>query len=411
MAGRLSGNAAFWALAVLLCLLQSAASAPTPLYGVYQLQWHFSPFVLTTVYAANSIALLVTLLFAGSLSDHVGRRPVLMTAAVIELAAMAAFVAAGNVAWLAAARILQGVATGVASGAISAMLIDLRGPTSRVPSIVTNMSASGGIALGALVSGFLVQFAPTRLVFELLLAAFAVLAAVTALLPETVHGDGAWRSSLRPRAGVPSRVRGAFLALIPSIAACWALGGLYLSLGPSIVATLTHEQGRLTGGLVILALNGSGVTMTLLGRDWSSGRSLYLGSALLMAGVAVAMGALAVRSPALFFAGTVTAGAGFGPSFSGALRTLTGLAPAESRAQVIAAIYVVAYLALSLPAVAAGIAVTRVGLFPAAYGYGAAVIALTAAATLASLRHRAPATRLLPHHAHPPCPATIPPHT
>ncbi|WP_214319474.1 MFS transporter [Nonomuraea sediminis] len=414
---RLSNTGAFWSLAVLLCLIQSAASAPSPLYGLYQQAWHFSPIVLTTVYAANALALLVTLLFVGSLSDHVGRRPVLLAAAVIELLAMAVFVSARDVAWLTAGRILQGIATGIASGAISAMMIDFRGASSKVPSIVTNMSASGGIALGALASGLLVQFgpAPTHLIFWLLLAGFAVLVVLTAVMPETVSPDGAWRTALRPRATVPAQVRGAFLALIPSIVACWALGGLYLSLGPSIVGTLTHSQGRLIGGLVILALNGSGVTMTLLGRDWSPERCLYAGSALLITGVTAALLALATRSTALFFAGTMVAGAGFGPSFSGALRTLTGLSPAASRAQVIAAIYVVSYLALSLPAVAAGIAVTRVGLFPTAYGYGIAVIALTAGAAFASLRHRHRATRsrettpLSPHHDHPPCPGTIPP--
>ncbi|MEV0407173.1 MFS transporter [Actinoallomurus sp. NPDC050550] len=412
----LPGTVAFWSLAAMLCLLQFASAAPSPMYGIYQHAWHFSPVTLTAVYAANALALLVTLLFVGSLSDHVGRRPVLLVAALTEVAAMTAFAMADGVAWLVAGRVLQGVATGTASGAISAMLIDLQKPGSRLGALMTNVAASGGIALGALGSGLLVQYgpAPTRLVYVLLLTSFAGLLLLAFAMPETVTADGAWRRSLRPRAAVPPSVRGAYAALLPSIVAAWALAGLYLSLGPSVVATLSHSTDHLVGGLVIVALNGTAVVLSVLGRGWSPERALYLGSGLLMAGVALAMLALNAHVTALFFAGTMVAGAGFGPSFSGALRILTGLAPAERRAEVVTAIYLAAYLGLSVPAVVAGVAVTHAGLFATAYGYGVGVIALTGLAVLTSLRGRRRAATaratapLSPHHQLPPCPGGTP---
>jgi MFS family permease len=70
--------------------------------------------------------LLGTLLVAGSLSDHIGRRPVLLLALAIEIVAMVAFAEARGVGWLFAARVLQGIATGIAMGAISAALLDLQ---------------------------------------------------------------------------------------------------------------------------------------------------------------------------------------------------------------------------------------------------------------------------------------------
>ena len=415
--GRLPRMASFWSLAAMLCFLQFASAAPSPMYTLYQSEWHFSAVVLTAVYAVNALALLATLLVVGSLSDHVGRRPVLLAAAATELVAMAAFTAAHGVPWLVAGRILQGVATGIASGAISAMMIDLQRPGSRLGALMTNVAASGGIALGALGSGLLVRYgpAPTRLVYVLLLAVFAVLLVMVVTMPETVPADGAWRRSLRPRVAVPAQVRGAYVALLPSIVATWALAGLYLSLGPSIVTVLAPSSGRLTGGLVIVALNGSGAVLAVLARDWSTGRALYAGSALLMGGVALAMLALHTHDAPLFFAGTAVAGAGFGPSFTGALRTLTGLAPPERRAEVVTAIYLVSYLGLSVPALAAGVAVTHAGLFPAAYGYGVGVIALTGVAVLASLRGprrtqaaQATTVPLSAHHQMPPCPGASP---
>ena len=47
----LSPRAAFWLLAVLLAFFLAAASAPSPLYPVYQAEWGFSATTLTAIYA------------------------------------------------------------------------------------------------------------------------------------------------------------------------------------------------------------------------------------------------------------------------------------------------------------------------------------------------------------------------
>ncbi|MGI5128291.1 MFS transporter [Pseudonocardia sp. CA-107938] len=387
-------RAAFWLLATTLCLLLVASSAPSPIYVLYQQQWQLSPITLTAVYAANAVALLVTLLFVGSLSDPVGRRPVLLVALVVEIGAMVAFAQASDVGWLFVARVLQGIATGAATGAISATLIDLQPPGGRLGALMTNVASSGGIAAGALGAGLLVEFAPapSQLVYWLLTGLFVAgwvgVLVIPETVPESARRDGSWRGSLRPRVAVPASVRTTFLTLAPSLVATWALGGLYLALGGSLARGVFHVTSPLAGGLVIVALNATSALVAVLARDWSSQRSLLLGSIAMVCGVAVAMVALALGSLALFLVASVVVGTGFGPSFSGVLRTLTAMAPPERRAEVVTAIYVVSYLALSLPAVAAGIAVTQVGLLSTAYGYGVAVSALSAIALIGSWRQQ-----------------------
>src|ERR1700754_1516258 len=63
-------------------------SAPTPLYAIYQGEWGFSPITTTIVFGIYAIAVLSSLLVFGKLSDHVGRRPVLLTALVVQVGAM-----------------------------------------------------------------------------------------------------------------------------------------------------------------------------------------------------------------------------------------------------------------------------------------------------------------------------------
>ncbi len=390
-ARRLPREVAFWAVAVTLGFLLFASSAPSPLYVVYQHEWRFSPLTLTSVFAVYVLALLVALVFAGSLSDRVGRRPVLLAALSVELAAMVLFGVAHGVGMLFVARIVQGFATGVATGALSATLIDLQ-PPSR-PHLGALLSAATpplGLAGGALGSGLLVQYAPDplRLVYWLLTAVFALALLVVLALPETVRATHGWRSAVRPRIGVPGQARAAFVAVAPVLIATWALGGLYLSLGPSLAVSLLHTSSHLTGGLVIVALNVPGAIAAILSRDAHPERVLIGGAALLALGVGITLLGLNTEATGLFFAGSVVAGVGFGAGFSGAFKTVISLSPPTERAGLIAAVYVLSYLGFSLPAVAAGIAVTHAGLLPTTNVYGSVVAALALVAMGLTLAER-----------------------
>src|SRR5881394_2813284 len=94
---RLSRPAAFWSVAVLLVLMLAASGVPSPLYRVYQEEFGFSSGVLTTIFGIYSLALLVSLLVVGGLSHHVGRRPVIAAAFLLEAAAMVLFLTADGV--------------------------------------------------------------------------------------------------------------------------------------------------------------------------------------------------------------------------------------------------------------------------------------------------------------------------
>jgi MFS family permease len=399
MTARLSRTAAFWLLAATLGLMLFASSAPSPLYVVYQQEWGFSAITLTSVFAVYAIALLASLVIAGSVSDHVGRRPTVLAALTIEMVGMLAFAAAQSVAWLFAARILQGVATGIAMGAISAALLDLqprRHP--RLGALLGVVAPLTGLAAGALATGILVQYgpAPTRLVFWLLLGGFALAALTATAIPETVRRDGSWLHALKPSVAVPRHLRGTFVATIPSMTATWALGGLILSLGPSLTARVLGEASHTAGGLPIFIMAGTSALASIWLRDADARTTARGGLAALIAGMALALAALGEHSPGLFLLASGIAGVGFGPAFAGAFRALSVLAPAHQRAALVSSMLTVAYLSFSLPAVAAGVAVTQFGLHATADAYGVALIALAAVALVLSRRLEEPRAVLSP---------------
>ena len=375
-------------LASLVVSLLAASSAPTPIYAIYQAEWGFSPIATTIVFGIYAISVLVALLTLGKLSDHVGRKPVLLVTLVVQAATMIILATAGGVPALLIGRLVQGLTTGAAIGAIGAMMLDVDAKRGQL----TNAVAPGlGTATGALLSALLVTFlpAPTHLVYYVLLAVFLVQAIGVAFIRETVTRVPGALASLKPEISLPRSVRRHVLAAAPVLFAVWALAGLYGALGPALVGKLLGSNNTILAGLILAALAVTGSAMVLLLRNLSPVTVMVTGVTTLFVGVAVTLLALGLGSLVLFFVGTAIAGAGFGAGFQGGIRiVLPEVAPHE-RAGVLSLLYVLSYLGLGVPAVAAGfLTVDGPGLIGATQIYGVAVMALSLLALAALVRAR-----------------------
>ena len=376
--GRLSPAIAFAATAGILVLFAAAASAPTPLYVVYQKEWGFPTSTLTIVFAVYVFALIGSLLVLGGLSDHVGRRPVLAAAIALEGAAFVLFFIAGGVTVLVIARIFQGIATGAAFSTLGATLVDLNPPHAPGRAgLVNSVAPISGLAVGAIGCGALVQLgpAPTHLVFAVLLAGAVIAGVAVGRMPETSARRAGAIASLKPILGIPARLRADVLALVPIIIASWALGGLYLSLGPSVAASLFGLSNHLIGGFVVTLLCGAGAATAFVLRSRPTSRILGISAITLSAGTALTLAGVEVHTVALAGIGTVVAGVGFGASALASFGTLARIASPGERSELFAFALVIAYLAFSLPAVAAGYAATSVGLHSTTVIYSLGVIA------------------------------------
>ncbi|WP_370588838.1 MFS transporter [Pseudonocardia sp. C8] len=384
---RLSPPVAFAAVAATFVWFLAASSAPSPLYVVYQERFAFTEFTLTAVFAVYVLALIAALLVVGALSDHVGRRPVLLAAIALEIASLVLFLVADGVGWLLAARIVQGVATGAATATLPATLVDLAPRPARA-GLVNGTAPLTGLGLGALGCGALVEFAPapTRLVWVLLLGGLLVAALRVALIPDTIERRPGALASLRPRVGVPPRLRPGFAGIVPILLASWSLGGLYMSLGPSVVIELFGVRNHMVGGLVVAALCLTGALTAFLLRGRVPARVLTPAAALLALGTLVTLAGAVSGLLVVATAGTFVAGVGFGSASFATFGTLSALAGPHERGELFAATYTLAYLAFSVPAMIAGVAATAGGLRPTALVYGGVVVMLAAVATVLGRR-------------------------
>lgn len=359
-----------------------AAVTPTPLYPVYSADWALSPLTLTLVYATYAVGVLAALLVAGSVSDEVGRRPVLLVSIAALMASTVLFAVATSVAWLFVARGVQGLATGVAISAASAALLDLH--PRRDPSgagLANAVASSAGIALGILVAALLVGLgsAPLVLPYIALLGLLAVALLGVVWMPEPVRDRRriGWRIQ-RPR--VPAAVRAPFLLAALTVLTTWSLGGLFFSLGPALGARLLGSTDAVVSTLGIVALATSAALSQVVLRRTAPWLGALLGSVALVVGVSLIVLAASLGSGPTYLVGSAIAGVGFGIGFLGGLRALAGAIPPELRASVMSAFYTVAYVSLSVPAVLAGLVVGRLGLEATFVVFGV-VVALLAVPT------------------------------
>jgi MFS family permease len=376
-------------LASVVVVFLAASSAPTPLYSRYQREWGFGPLTTTVVFGVYAIAVLLALLVLGRISDHVGRRPVIMTAIAGQVVTLILFMAAGDVDTLVCARVIQGISTGAAIGAIGAGLVDL----DRDRGTLLNAIAPGsGTALGAVVSAAFVQYlpSPARLIYVALIACLIAQFVGVALMGEpAVRTRVSLAKSLRPEIRLPKLLRLPIIVATPVLIAVWALAGFYASLGPALILNVARSSSVLLGSLGLFTLAGVAVVAGVALSRQPAGRTMMVGVAALAVGSALTTVSIAERSTLMLFIGAAVAGVGFGAGLQGSFRTVVPLAMPQDRAGVLSVLWILAYLGLGVPAVLAGAQVAHgEGLIGTAERYNIAVIVLAGLALTALLLQR-----------------------
>jgi MFS family permease len=383
------GPAAFWIVTYVFAAVMLGTTLPTPLYVIYQAQWHFSSGLTTVIFATYAVGVLAALLLAGRSSDQVGRRPVLAAALAFSVVSTVVFILAPAVGWLFLGRVLSGLSAGLATGTATAAITEAyRGPSARHASMAATAANMGGLGLGPLIAGLFAQFArfgpgapgPTVLVFEVYLAVLAVAAIGLAFVPETVGH----REKLNLRftgLGIPSAGRSEFIAAGLAGFAAFSLLGMFTALAPGFLGDVLHVHSHAVGGAVVFALFGTATVTQLVLARFPSRIVITGGLLVFWAALALVVAGLSQASMALFLAGTIVSGVAVGAVFIGSLSTANRLAPAEIRGRVVSTYFVFAYVGLTIPVIGVGIASQYEGDFRAVLVCAIVLAALGAGST------------------------------
>jgi MFS family permease len=379
-----SSHRPFWATAGALFVMILGANLAAPLYAVYARRFGFSDTVLTLVFATYAVVLVPALLVLGQLSDTIGRRRMMVVGLAAAMLGLGLFAAASGLAWLFAARAVQGIAVGATTGTATAALVELeRSGDRRRAAAFATLAQAGGTSVAPLLAGILAQWAPRPLVLAYLAGLVVTAAAMVAILRLPERGGDPGRGWRIQRPGVPRDARARFARDSLTAAAVWAVAALYVSVVPSYAAALLHTHNlALLGAISGLMLASSCGVLVVAMHRMPVRAPQPVGLLLLTLGLVALAVAFPAHSLAILILAAVLAGAGHGLGFLGAQEDLNHLAPEERRGAVTAAFITTVYAGVASSVIGVGVVSDLISL-DVAVALFAIVIGAVALATAA----------------------------
>lgn len=371
-------------LAYAFAAIMLGTTLPTPMYALYADRMHFTVLTTTVIFATYAVGVLFALLVFGRWSDAVGRRPMLLAGALCAIASAVVFLIAHSVPELLIGRLLSGLSAGIFTGTATAAVIESapEGWRDRAPAVAT-VANMGGLGLGPLLAGLLVQYAPKPLRLAFAVHIVLVLLALVAIwrAGETANPQG--RIGFQ-RLSVPPQTRSVFVVAATAAFAGFAVMGLFTAVAPAFIARVIGIGNHAAAGVIVASVFAASAVAQVVVRRAEPARAVAVGCALLVIGMVILAAALHFSSlPGLIVAALVV-GAGQGMSFGRGLAAVAERTPPDRRAEVSSTYFVVAYVAISLPVIGEGLAAQRWGLRTSGIAF-AIIVAVLAAVCFAAV--------------------------
>lgn len=368
---------AFALLTYAFAAVMIGTTLPTPMYALYADRMHFAVLTTTVIYATYAAGVLFALLAFGRWSDAIGRRPMLLAGVVAALISAVMFLLAHSVPELLVARVLSGLSAGLFTGTATAAVIEAAPESwrSRAAAVAT-VANIGGLGLGPLIAGILVQYAPAPLALSFIVHIVLMLLAAGAVLfaAETSSREG--KIGLQ-RLSVPPQTRAVFVTAVTASFAGFSVTGLFAAVAPSFVSNVIGIENHAVAGLIVSSLFAASAAAQILGIRIPPARAVAGGCALLVLGMLMLAAALHFSSLPGLIAAALVAGVGQGISFGRGLAAVSAQTPPERRAEVSSTFFVITYIAISLPVIGEGLASQHWGLRTAGVTFALAVAVLS----------------------------------
>ncbi|RKS16792.1 putative MFS family arabinose efflux permease [Arthrobacter sp. AG1021] len=387
------GRGALFGVLATYAVAMCGTTMPTALYPTLQDDFGLSTAAATQLFAIYAVTVLLVLCAFGSLSDALGRKPVMMLGLGASLASGVLYSIADDAPMLFAARVLSGVCAGLVTGTATAYLTDLVGSPSR-GAAVSSVANMVGLGSGPVLAAWLIFAVPT--VPMIAFTAHAVVSGLCLLVlcfgPESVPSR---RLRLYPS-----------LPLVPRFALRnFAIGGL-MTLGFVVMGGCTAMTSILVvrsfgiSDLRVLGLIGSLIfAATAIGQKLGGAlvrRHALAGYAGLVSGAAlICLAPLlpGMSAVVIYLAGLTAAGLSHGALFPVGLGIVLQDIPLGQRGSASSAFWVLGYALTAAGALGLGWVGELFGEAQAVSWFGAAVVVSAVLCAALHLRLSVPSRR------------------
>jgi MFS family permease len=367
----------------------AAVGSTVPLFNVYRAEDGFTNAGISVAVVVYSAATLTTLLVLGRLSNHLGRRPISIASLSLLLLGCVLLLNVHEIGILVAGRLLLGIGAGLASSSLTSYIVDAApARPAWLASVASSQTVMLGLAVGAVSSGALIQYAPwpRQLIYLVVIGLLLVSVVLIAISPETVARKRGARRSMRPSVHVPARVRHLIPVTAAVLLSTWSVGAFYQAFVPALVENQLHTASPLILGLVFAAYMGPSALGAPLGSRFTPATAQRIGMSVFLVGMTGIITAVTTGTLLLFIVSTTVAGAAQGIAISAATRGLLQGSTLADRAATFSVIYLISYSGATIPAFIAGQLSNTFSLPQIVLGYGVFAL-LATACTLLSARN------------------------
>jgi hypothetical protein len=331
----------------------------SPMLLIYSRTLDLPTATLDALFGVYVLGMVPGLLIAGPIADARGRRPVVVAAAILSLAATAAIIlGAHHLDWLFAGRLAAGVSSGMVFGAGSSWLRELSlppfgavGPAAAARRAAVAMTA--GFGGGSLAAGVLAQWVPDPTVTAYVphLAILILAVPALALAPETLAPAARSRPTFRPPGLRAARFRRVVAPLAPWVFAAPAIAFAFL---PEILGAGRATDGLALTGAVTAVMALAGVAIQPLGRRLdltatSRNRAAIIGLVVFCAGLCLSAVAVAVGHTWLLAPCAIVLGCAYGLCLVAGLIEVQAMASPGTLAGLTAVYYALTYIGFAAP--------------------------------------------------------------
>lgn len=355
-----------------LVVLYVGSGGPIPIMTYYQETVGLTQGDLSMASTWYLLGTVVSLLFFPRLSDHLGRRPVVLVTLALAFVGCLMYTNMQSSAELMVGRLVQGIASGLGSSATASYVVEM---CSRLPQwvgpAITSSATTIGLSIGTFSSGSIQQFSDMgpSVFFECVMVAVVVFAVAVVVGRETVSRKPGAVGSLRPRPAVPRSAYRMFAASAVIFVGTWSINGFFQSFSSSVVADSLGESNAFLAAVIFAALLAPNIFGGIAGRKLDTRRAQRIGFTAFVVCIAGVCAALWTGGLVMLALVLVVAGFCQGIAFTGSVNGLLAEAGVEGRAGMFSMIYLVSFGGSAIPNFVVGLLPDSVGLETVFTGY------------------------------------------
>ncbi len=337
------------------CLVSTfiAAAIAIPMMAVWRTDLGLTESETAMTVVSYFAGCVLTLFFFARLSNFFGRKPIVLAALLLGMAASLIYGSALEAWDINLGRFLQGFSCGFASSAAMSWVVD--SAPLKHPWLGTALTAAGpniGLSLGTLIAGAVLEagiLTPSAL-FNCAVALLVICSALAFASTETMRfGSESLGSVFVPKIAVPARLRDRFFASAIAFIGTWGVGSFMQGFSAYLSSVVFGYSNAFLAGLLYLVLIVPNACMGVAAGRFEARKALIFSITLFAVMALVAFGTLVHPSVWVLIVSIALTGAGNGAACSSGLKFLLADTNINERAGVISALYLSAYVGSVVP--------------------------------------------------------------